>query len=331
MPRDHATRIVEAGIALAAEMARTGPLLLALGEMGIGNTTAASAVAAAMTGRSADEMTGRGTMVDDERFARKRAVVAEALLQRAPEASDPIGVLAAVGGYEIGFLVGCCLGAAAFRVPVVLDGFITGAAALLAVAAAPGAASYLIASHRSAEKGHDIVLRHLGLAPLLDLQLRLGEGTGAALALPIICGAVRTLDEMASFGDAGVDTRLPRLSRVAGTTEWRDAPPQRIVVNTRRRRVPVPLSEIDWIESADNYARLFTTTGEHLVRETLAGLADRLGPARFVRVHRRAIVNIDAVAEVCSDQGRWEVFLRSGRSVRVGRAHRDRLLQTLRR
>jgi nicotinate-nucleotide--dimethylbenzimidazole phosphoribosyltransferase len=331
MPRDHATRIVEAGVALAAEMARTGPLLLALGEMGIGNTTAASAVAAAMTGRSPDETTGRGTMVDDERFARKRAVVAEALRRHAPDASDPVGVLAAVGGHEIGFLAGCCLGAAAFRVPVVLDGFVTGAAALLAVALAPGAASYLIASHRSAEKGHDIVLRHLGLTPLLDLQLRLGEGTGAALALPIICGAVRTLNEMATFGDAGVDTRLPRLGRVMGTTEWRDGPRQRIVVNTRRRKVPVPLSEIDWIESADNYARLFTTAGEHLVRETLAGLEDRLGRDRFVRVHRRAIVNIEAVAEVGTDQGRWAVHLRNGQSVPVGRMHRDRLLQVLKR
>jgi nicotinate-nucleotide--dimethylbenzimidazole phosphoribosyltransferase len=144
-------------------------------------------------------------MVDDEGLGRKRAVVAEALRRHAPDPRDSIGVLAAVGGYEIGFLAGCCLGAAASRVPVVLDGFITGAAALLAVALAPATADYLVASHRSAEQGHAVVLRHLGLTPLLDLGLRLGEGSGAALALPIVNAAARTLDEMATFGDAGVD------------------------------------------------------------------------------------------------------------------------------
>jgi nicotinate-nucleotide--dimethylbenzimidazole phosphoribosyltransferase len=209
MPREHATRIVEAGCALAVELAGEGPLLLALGEMGIGNTTAASALAAAMTGKSADETTGRGTMVDDERLARKRAVVAEVLRRHAPDPGDPIGVLAALGGYEIGFLAGCCLGAAASRVPVILDGFITGAAALLAVRLAPDVGDYLVAGHRSAEQGHDVVLRHLGLAPLLDLGLRLGEGSGAALALPLVSAAARILDEMATFGDAGVDGRLP--------------------------------------------------------------------------------------------------------------------------
>ena len=205
MPHEHAERIVEAGAALAMDLAREGPLLLAVGEMGIGNTTAAAAITAAMTGCSAGEATGRGTMVDDEGLARKRVVVAEALRRHAPDSRDPIGVLAAVGGYEIGFLVGCCLGAAASRVPVVLDGFITGAAALLAVALAPATADYLVASHRSAEQGHAVVLRHLGLTPLLDLGLRLGEGSGAALALPIVNAAARTLDEMATFGDAGVD------------------------------------------------------------------------------------------------------------------------------
>jgi nicotinate-nucleotide--dimethylbenzimidazole phosphoribosyltransferase len=209
MPREHARRIVEAGAALAAELARESPLVLALGEMGIGNTTAAAAITAVMTGRSADETTGRGTMVDDERWMRKRAVVAEALRRHAPDRGDPIAVLAAVGGYEIGFLAGCCLGAAAARVPVVLDGFITGAAALLAVGLAPAAGDYLIASHRSAEQGHAFVLQKLGLTPLLDLGLRLGEGSGAALALPLVTAAARTLDEMATFGSAGVDGQLP--------------------------------------------------------------------------------------------------------------------------
>jgi nicotinate-nucleotide--dimethylbenzimidazole phosphoribosyltransferase len=184
-------------------------MLLALGDMGIGNTTAAAAVAAAMTGASANETTGRGTMVDDERVARKREVVAQALERHALEAADPLGVLAAVGGYEIGYLTGCCLGGAAARVPVVLDGFITGAAALLAAGLAPAVRDHLVASHRSAEPGHEIVLRHLGLTPILDLGLRLGEGSGAALALPLITAAARTLEGMATFGEARVEGRLP--------------------------------------------------------------------------------------------------------------------------
>jgi nicotinate-nucleotide--dimethylbenzimidazole phosphoribosyltransferase len=208
MPRAHAACIVEAGARLAAELARPDAPLVALGDMGIGNTTAAAAITAAITGRSPDETTGRGTMVDDYRLARKRAVVAQALERHAPDPADPIGVLACVGGYEIGFLAGCCLGAAAARAPVIVDGFITAAAALLAVALLPAAREYLIASHRSAEPGHAIALERLGLTPLLDLGMRLGEGSGAALALPIVQAAARTLDEMATFGDAGVDGKL---------------------------------------------------------------------------------------------------------------------------
>jgi nicotinate-nucleotide--dimethylbenzimidazole phosphoribosyltransferase len=209
MPREHARRIVEAGAALAGELAGSGTLLLALGDMGIGNTTAAAAVVAAMTGASAAEATGRGTLVDDARLARKRAVVAEALDRHRPQPADAMGVLAALGGYEIGFLAGCCLGAAARRVPIVLDGFITGAAALIAAGLAPTVREYFIASHRSAEQGHGLVLRHLRLEPLFDLGLRLGEGSGAALALTLVAAAARTLDEMATFGEAGVDGRLP--------------------------------------------------------------------------------------------------------------------------
>ncbi len=215
MSREHAERIVGAGAGFAMELAGEGRLLLAVGEMGIGNTTATAAITAAITGCSAAEATGRGTMVDDLGLARKRAVVAEALRRHSPNSHDPIGVLSAVGGYEIGFLAGCCLGAAASRVPVVLDGFITGAAALVATALAPATADYFVASHRSAEQGHAVVLRHLGLTPLLDLGLRLGEGSGAALALPIVSAAARTLDEMATFGDAGVDGQCssPRSDR----------------------------------------------------------------------------------------------------------------------
>jgi nicotinate-nucleotide--dimethylbenzimidazole phosphoribosyltransferase len=209
MPREHATGIVEAGAALADELKGSGTPLLALGDMGIGNTSAAAAVVAAMTGTSAAQATGRGSGVDDARFARKQAVVAAALDYHRPDPADPIGVLAALGGYEIGFLAGCCLGGAARRIPIVLDGFITGSAALIAAGLAPTVSDYLIASHRSAEQGHDLVLRHLQLKPLLDLGLRLGEGSGAALALPLVMAAARTLDEMATFGDAGVDGRLP--------------------------------------------------------------------------------------------------------------------------
>jgi nicotinate-nucleotide--dimethylbenzimidazole phosphoribosyltransferase len=208
MPREHATRIVEAGAALVEELRDSGTLLLALGDMGIGNTTAAAAIVAAMTGASPAQATGRGTLVNDACLARKQAVVAEALEHHRPNPADPIGVLATIGGYEIGFLAGCCLGAAGRRVPVVLDGFITGAGALIAVGPVPAVRDYLIASHRSAEQGHGLVLRHLRLEPLFDLGLRLGEGSGAVLALPLVTAAARTLDEMATFGEAGVDGRL---------------------------------------------------------------------------------------------------------------------------
>ena len=204
MSREVAVRAVEFGIALAAELHETGVGLLAVGEMGIANTTAASAIAAALLGRVPEQVTGRGTGVDDDRLRRKVWAVGRALAVNRPDPADPLDVLAKVGGFEIAGLVGLMLGAAARRVPVVLDGFITGAAALIAVGLCPAIREYLIASHRSTEPGHAFILRHLGLQPLLDLDMRLGEGTGAALALNLVEASLCLLREMATFEGAGV-------------------------------------------------------------------------------------------------------------------------------
>ncbi len=207
MTRAQAEAAIAAGRELAAELIAGGAELLVTGEMGIGNTTAASAVTAAMTGRPAAEVTGRGTGLDDGAHAHKVRVVERALALHAPDRDDPLGVLAAVGGFELGGLAGLIIGAAERRVPVVLDGFITGSAALLATALAPDAREYLVAAHRSVEPGHAVILEALGLEPLLDLQLRLGEGTGGALALHLVDAAVAVRDEMATFDEAGVSER----------------------------------------------------------------------------------------------------------------------------
>ncbi len=205
MPREHAVAIVEAGIALAHELADDGVGLLAAGEMGIGNTTSAAAIVAAATGAPAAGVTGRGTAVDDATLAHKIAVVERAVALHRPDPCNGLDLLAALGGYEIGFLAGCILGAAARRIPVLLDGYITAAAALVAVRCCRAAGEFLVAAHRSAEPGHTVALAELGLDPLLDLGLRLGEGSGAALALPLVVAAARLLDEMATFDEAHVD------------------------------------------------------------------------------------------------------------------------------
>ncbi|MGB3682894.1 MAG: nicotinate-nucleotide--dimethylbenzimidazole phosphoribosyltransferase [Rubrobacteraceae bacterium] len=205
MSKEHARSMVEAGIELVEELADGGTALLGLGDMGIGNTTAAAAVVAAITGAPVEEATGRGTMIGDEVLGQKRAVISGALERHRPEPTDPLETLSAVGGYEIGFLAGCCLGAATRRVPVVLDGYPVVSAALLADRLAPAARNFMVAGHRSAEPGQGLALRHLGLEPLLDLGMRLGEGSGAALAMPVVAAAARTLDEMATFGEARVD------------------------------------------------------------------------------------------------------------------------------
>ena len=189
--------------AVARELAH-GLDLLAVGEMGIGNTTSASAIIAAVTGRPVAEVTGRGTGVDDAALRHKVALIEAALARHAPATVD---TLAKIGGFEIGAMAGAMLAAAAQRVPVVLDGLISTAAALVAAQIAPDVRHYLIAGHRSVEPGHRAALAWLGLEPLLDLDLRLGEGTGALLAIPLIEAAMRTLQEMATFEAAGVSGR----------------------------------------------------------------------------------------------------------------------------
>ena len=204
MTREQAVRAIEAGARLAEEAIDAGADFLATGEMGIGNTTAASVITAAITGAAPERVTGRGTGVDDATLARKVAVVRRALEVNRPDPRDGLDVLAKVGGFEIGGLVGVILAGAARRVPVALDGFIAGAAALLAVTLAPASRYALFASHRSAEPGHALVLAHLGLEPYLDLELRLGEGTGAALFLHLARAAALVWSEMATFKTAGV-------------------------------------------------------------------------------------------------------------------------------
>jgi len=195
---------IAAGAAIVAELVREGVRVVATGEMGIGNTTAAAALTAVFAAGAPAAVTGRGTGIDDPGLARKIAVVEQALARNRPSAERPLEALAAVGGFEIAGLVGVILGAAAEKVAVVLDGFITGAAALVAVTIAPQARDYLIASHRSAEPGHRAALGALALDPLFDLGLRLGEGTGAMLAMPLLDAAAAILREMASFESAGV-------------------------------------------------------------------------------------------------------------------------------
>ena len=199
-----ATKAIETGIEIVSGEADRGLDIVGTGDMGIGNTTASSAIFAAMTGKPAHEVTGRGTGLTDEQLAHKVDVIKRALAVNKPDPSRPLEVLAKVGGFEIGGLAGVMLGAAARRIPVVIDGFISGAAALIAVALAPKLRDYIIAAHVSAEAGHPALLKHMGLKPLLNLDMRLGEGTGAALGIFIAEAAARTLNEMATFAEAGV-------------------------------------------------------------------------------------------------------------------------------
>ena len=204
MTRQQALDAIEGGIeVVAAEMAK-GLDIVGTGDMGIGNTTASSAICAAITGEPIEEVTGRGEGLGDEQLAHKVKVIQKALELNKPDPSDPIDVLSKVGGFEIGGLVGVMLGAAANHIPVVIDGFISGAAALIATELSPGLKDYLIAAHLSAESGHKALLEYLGLTPLLSLEMRLGEGTGAALGMAIVEAAVKTLAEMATFSEAGV-------------------------------------------------------------------------------------------------------------------------------
>jgi nicotinate-nucleotide--dimethylbenzimidazole phosphoribosyltransferase len=197
-------RCLGAGSSVAVELADQGIGIVALGEMGIGNTTSASALVAALLEADPAAVCGRGTGVDDDGLARKVAAVRSALTANRVDRRDGRRVLAALGGFEIAFLTGLAIGAAERRMVALLDGFITGAAALAAERIRPGTRSAMVAAHRSPEPGHSLVLDALGLEPLLDLGLRLGEGSGAALALPIVNASLAILEEMATFESAGV-------------------------------------------------------------------------------------------------------------------------------
>jgi nicotinate-nucleotide--dimethylbenzimidazole phosphoribosyltransferase len=204
MSRDEAARAVMAGAGLVEELVESGGVdLLVTGDMGIGNTTPAAALIAAFTGRSPEEVTGRGTGIDDATLALKVSVIEEALTLHGPDPGDPLGVLAAVGGLEHAALAGLILTGAALGVPVILDGVISNSAALVAVALAPQSAGYMIAGHLSAEPGAAVALKHLELEPLLDLEMRLGEGTGGLLAVPLVQAASRVLGEMATLEELG--------------------------------------------------------------------------------------------------------------------------------
>ncbi len=207
MTEEQAVRSVETGIEILAVEAARGVDIVGTGDMGIGNTTPSAAICSVITGRPAAEVTGRGTGLTDKQFAHKVTVVEQSIRLNRPDPKQPLDVLAKVGGFEIGGLVGVMLGAAARRIPVVIDGFISGAAALIATALSPRLKDYLLAAHLSAETGHRAMLDHMGLRPLLNLEMRLGEGTGAALGIFLAETSARILAEMSTFAEAGVSER----------------------------------------------------------------------------------------------------------------------------
>jgi nicotinate-nucleotide--dimethylbenzimidazole phosphoribosyltransferase len=206
MSRADAIRSVEAGIEIVNQLVAEGPLdMLGTGDMGIGNTTASTAVIAAFSGRDVGELTGRGTGIDDAMLACKVAVIKRALALHRPDPADPLDILAKVGGFEIGGLAGLVIGAAAHGIPVVCDGLISTAGALIGCELAPSAKAYLFASHNSVESGHRSMLERLGLVPLFDLQFRLGEGTGAAMGMHLLDAATRVLADIKTFAEVGIN------------------------------------------------------------------------------------------------------------------------------
>lgn len=204
MTRPEAERCIAIGIELADEYAKKGYQFFATGEMGIANTTPSSAIAAVLTGRPVREVTGRGTGIGDNVLENKIRVIEDAISLNQPEPNDPIDVLAKVGGAEIGGIAGLIIGSAANRIPVVIDGFISTAGALIAYCLQPAVKDYLFAAHSSVEIGHKVMLEKIGLKPILDLDMRLGEGTGAALAFFMIEAGPKIYKEMATFSEAGV-------------------------------------------------------------------------------------------------------------------------------
>jgi nicotinate-nucleotide--dimethylbenzimidazole phosphoribosyltransferase len=207
MSRSQAVAALEAGITVLEQELSRGLDIVGTGDMGIGNTTSASAICAAVTGRPVAEVTGRGTGIDAKQQPRKISAIERALEINRPDCADAVDILSKVGGFEIGGLAGVILAAAANHIPVVIDGFISGAAALIAVKLAPLASEYLIASHLSVEPGHRVMLDYLGLTPLLHLDLRLGEGTGAALGISLAEASIKILREMQTFDETGVSDK----------------------------------------------------------------------------------------------------------------------------
>jgi len=208
MTREESIRAVEAGLEIVKEELTGGMDIVGTGDMGIGNTTSSSAIVATFTGEKVGKVTGRGTGIDDQTLGWKIEVVEKSLAINKPDPRNPLEVLEKVGGFEIGGLVGVILEGAANRIPVVIDGFISGAAALIACTLEPKVKDYLIASHCSAEPGHRVILDFLGLKPILNLNLRLGEGTGAVLGMFLVEAAVKILTEMATFQEAGVSEKI---------------------------------------------------------------------------------------------------------------------------
>jgi len=204
MSRDQAIKGIAVGIGLAEEWSKRNVDIVGTGDMGIGNTTPSSAITAVMTGEPVENVTGRGTGINDEALRKKIDVIKEAIRINKPDAKDPIDVLSKVGGYEIAGIAGLILGTASRRIPVVVDGFISGAGALIALGIQPAVRDYIFASHLSVEKGHKAMIKKLGNSALLDLNLRLGEGTGAALGIGLVEAGFKILTQMATFESAGV-------------------------------------------------------------------------------------------------------------------------------
>ncbi|MDD3345962.1 MAG: nicotinate-nucleotide--dimethylbenzimidazole phosphoribosyltransferase, partial [Candidatus Omnitrophica bacterium] len=205
MSEEQAIASLRAGMEIfEGEYARGRIDIAGLGEMGIANTTSASAITCCITGAKAEDVTGRGTGIDDQRLKLKTDVVKKAVRVNNPDPHDPLDVLKKLGGFEIGALAGVIIAGAAKRVPVVIDGFITASAALIAAQISPLSRDYLFASHDSVEKGHAVALKWMGLAPMFDLQMRLGEGTGACIGISLIEAGTRVLNEMATFDGAGI-------------------------------------------------------------------------------------------------------------------------------
>lgn len=207
MTREEALKCIAVGIGLADEYAKKGYKILATGEMGIANTTPSSAITAVLTDKTVEEITGRGTGINDEAWKHKVQVIKDAISFNMPDPANPVDVLAKVGGAEIGGITGLIIGAAANKVPIIIDGFISTAGALIAYMIEPKTKEYMFAAHNSQEAGHKALLEKIGLRPILDLDLRLGEGTGAALAMLMIEGGLKIYKEMATFAEASVSGR----------------------------------------------------------------------------------------------------------------------------